>query len=387
MATKRDRQEALPPLPEQDVLDLTGLETGEELNPALEVIYAEMGQEGREKIKVYIYKFIEESGKDARVWEGTPGDYDLMSVARRFGSGDYRVKLYVPHSSGRIVIRGNQVFPILLDAMEDAKILAARTNTPVPAQVAPMQQQQLTPEAIAVAVAQAIKAAMPVQVDAFAQMDKMASIFSKMMPQQPVAPASGGFKETLDAARALMEISKGFVPPVDAEGRTDVKGAALVRGIDLLSKMFEKGIEQARTNPSPAIAKTPDAVASLPNVSQPETTPELTAEEQEELEMLRLQIKLVNRQAKNSADVAKLAEDYYEDLPDAVFDLIVLEPNWFAVLCANVPECAEHKEWYEKMRGAIIAKGLKDGDLIAASDGSLKYAEEDGTTVADGTAH
>jgi len=335
---------------------------------------------------VYIYKFIDESGKEARVWEGSPGDYDLMSVARRFGSGDYRVKLYVPHSSGRIVIGGNQVFPILLDAAEDSKIVAARSNAPVAVQIAPVQQQ-LTPEAIAIAVAQAIKAAMPVPIDSLAQMDRMASIFAKMNPQQVIAPASGGFKETLDAARALMDISKGFAPPVDSEGRTDVKGVALARGIDLLSKMFEKGIEQARTNPNPAPAKTPGAPASLENVPQTEAAPELTAEQQEELDMLRLQIKLVNRQAQNNADVAKLAEDYYEDLPDAVFDLIVLEPNWFAVLCANVSECANHKEWYEKMRAAIIAKGLKDGDLIAAADGSLKYAEEDDTTVANGTAH
>jgi hypothetical protein len=68
-------------------------------------------------------------------------------------------------------------------------------------------------------------------------------------------------------------------------------------------------------------------------------------------------------------------------LPDAVFDLIVLEPKWFDVLCHNVPDCAQYKEWYEKMRAAIIAKGLKDGDLKSNADGSLQFVEDDDTSI------
>jgi len=381
MAKQRTQPET-PPTPEP--LDLTGLETGEMLNPALEAIYAEMGVDERGKIKLYITKLVEDTGKEARVWEGPPSDYDLMAVARRFGSGDYRVKLYVPHESGRIVLGGNQLFTILLDPSEDAKIAALRNGTPVPALQA--QQSQLTPESLALAIAAAIKGAMPVPVDPFAQMEKLAGMLKTIMPPQPVAPTGGSFMETLNAAKSLMELTKGFAPPVDAEGRTDVKGAAMLRGVNLLADMFQKSLEQGKPNPNAAPAQPALAAPSLPGEQGNAAAqgPELTDEQQEELDMMRLQIKMVNREAKANGDPVQLAEKYYDDLPDAVFDLIVLEPKWFDVLCHNVPDCAQYKEWYEKMRAAIIAKGLKDGDLKSNADGSLSFVEEPDTSAAHG---
>jgi hypothetical protein len=373
---KRNAQPEIPVTPEP--LDLTGLETGEMLNPALEAIYAEMGVDERGKIKLYITKLVEDTGKEARVWEGPPSDYDLMAVARRFGSGDYRVKLYVPHETGRIVLGGNQLFTILLDPSEDAKIAALRKGMPdVQQNAAP---QVLTPESLALAIAGAIKAAMPAPVDPFQQMTVLAGIMKQLMPaQQTVAPAGTSFAETLTAAKSLIDISRGFTPPVDADGRTDVKGVALSRGIDLVARMFEKGLEQGKPNPGGNPEQPALAAPSAP--SEQRNTVTLTEEQKEELEMMRLQIRLVNREAKANADPVQLAEKYYDDLPDAVFDLIVLEPKWFEVLCQNVPDCAQYKDWYEKMRAAIIAKGLKDGDLKANADGSLQFVSDDDTSV------
>lgn len=386
MARKATQADSV--LPESTGIDLTGLETGEELNPALQAIYAEMGQDEFGKIKVYIYKIIPETGKEPRIWEGPPGDYDLMTTAKRFGSGDYRVKLYVPHSSGRIVVGGNQVFPILLDPAEDQKIVEMREGR-APAQLAAVAAQPaLTPESLAIAIAGALKAAMPAPVDAFAQLDKIAGIMSKIMPTQAtVQPAGNTFMETLGAAKALMELTRGFSPPVDGEGRTDVKGMALARGIDVLARMFEKSIEQGKPADAGNAPKAIAAVASGEGEQANAETAELMQEQKEELEMLRLQIRMVNRQAAANAEIDKLVEDYYGDLPDQVFDLLVLEPKWFEMLCANVPECAQYKDWYERMRTAIIAKGMKEGDLKANGDGSLSFVEEGSTTVADGTTH
>lgn len=378
MAKRAPQQEQVT---QTEAIDLSGLETGAELNPALQAIYAEMGQDEFGKIKVYIYKLEEESGKEPRVWEGPPGDYDLMAVARRFGSGDYRVKLYVPHDSGRIVIGGNQIFPILLDPAEDAKIVALRNGQLNPAQPAVQAvQPQITADTIALAITTALKSAMPAPVDPLEQMTKLAGVMQKLMPAPVVAPTGNSFMETLAAARSLMELTKGFAPPVDAEGRADVKGQAMLRGVDVLTRMFEKSLEQAKPNPNAVQAEKSVTVAPLENAQSQEIAPELSAEQLEELEMLRLQIKMVNREAKANSDVDKLVEDFYDELPDAIFDLIVLEPKWFEVLCTNVPECAKYKEWYEKMRTAIIAKGMKEGDLKSNADGSLSFVEEDDTT-------
>lgn len=383
---------ANPDIPaESQQLDLTGLETAEELNPALEALYAEMGQDAFGKIKVYIYKIMPETGKEPRVWEGAPGDYDLMTTAKRFGSADYRVKVHVPHSSGRIVIGGNTVFPILLDPSEDARIVATREGTPFIQQTA--APQGITPESLALAIAGAIKAAMPAPVDPLAQMDRLAGVMAKLMPAQSAAPVGGSFMETLSAAKSLIDLTRGFNPPIDAEGRTDVKGAAMLRGVNLLADMFQKSLEQGKPNPSAAPTKPAITAPSAPDEQgnaahdSAAAQPQLTEEQQKELDMMRLQIKLVNCEAKANSDPAQLAEKYYDDLPDAVFDLIVLEPQWFSVLCQNVPDCAQYKEWYEKMRAAIIAKGLKDGDLKANADGSLNFVEEPDTSGDHGVTH
>lgn len=376
MARKRETGAEVAITDSGQVLDLTGLETADELNPALQRLYAEMGNDVLGKIKVYIYKIIPETGKEPRIWEGVPDDYDLTAMAKRFGSGDYRVKVYAPHESGRIVVAANTVFPMLLDPAEDARIAVMRDGTALPQQL-PGAQPALTAEAIAAIVAQAVKVAMPAQVDTLAQMDRLASVMAKLMPQQAPVQTGGGFMETLKAATSLMELSRSMNPPVDGEGRTDVKGHALAKGIDVLTRMFEKGLEQAQQNPAHHPAKPNGGALPAPDAQQAHgAESELTQDQLEELEMLRVQIKMVNRQARANADTDKLAEDFYEDLPDQVFDLIVFESKWFEVLCANVPECAQHKEWYEKMRASIIAKGIKDGDLKAQPDGSLTFVEE-----------
>lgn len=373
--TKARTQQIQPENP--DPIDLTGLETGEMLNPALEAIFAEMGQDQLGKIKVYISKLVEDTGKEARVWEGPPADYDLMVTARRFGSGDYRVKVYVPHESGRIVIRGNNVFTILLDPSEDAKIVALRNGSPV--SVAQVQQSQITPESLAIAFASAIKAAMPAPVDPLQQMDRLAGVMQKLLPSQTTVPVGNSFMEILNAAKSLMEVTRGFNPPIDAEGKTDVKGLAIARGVDLLAKMFEKSVESAKPNPS--IAGNQQALAAPFAGNDDAAAQTLTPEQQEDLEMNRLQIKMINREAKAKTDPITLVDKFYEDLPEAVFDLIVFEKDWFGIICANVPECTDHKTWYEALRSAIIAKGIKEGDLEAESDGSLSFTEEPDTSA------
>lgn len=375
---------------ENQALDLTGLETAEELNPALERLYAEMGTDEFGKIKVYIYKIIAETGKEPRVWEGVPGDYDLMSVAKRFGSADYRVKVYVPHESGRIVVGANTVFPILLDPAEDAKLVAQREGTSAP-QVNG-QQHPFSPEMLAVAIAQGIKAAMPAPVDTLAQMDRLAGVMQKLMPQHNPAPQGQSFTETLAAAKSLLELTRGMGTPIDGEGNVDAKGLAIARGVDLVARMFEKSMEPKGANIAAGPAKPGNIALSAPDAQSPaqgEQSEEiaLTTEQAEELEMLRLQIKMVNRRAANGEDPVTLIDEYYDDLPDPIFDNIVFNPQWFEVLCVNVAECAQFKDWYEKLRTALIAKGLKEGDLQSLADGSLQYVEETVISAEHGTTH
>src|SRR6266481_1741400 len=74
---------------------------GESLNPALETLYAELGISGEGEAVVFVSQLdADKKGAEAQVWRGSPDDYDLEAIARTFGSGNYRVKVYVRGPTG-----------------------------------------------------------------------------------------------------------------------------------------------------------------------------------------------------------------------------------------------------------------------------------------------
>jgi len=352
--------EATPP-EGTEAFDLEGIYSGSELSPALASAMAELGIEDEGTIKIYVSQLLED-GREARIWEGPPTDYDLAGLAKRFGSGDYRVKLYAPMESGKMVKRGQRDFPMRLEAGEDAALEAKRRPNFQTAQPA---GGVLTAEAIAKAVADGIRAAIPAQPpapDMMALFSKMGEIFKSLIPPAPtIAPASslGGFQEAIKMVQGFIETSRALAPAMPLkDGEPDVGGLALARGVDLFAKMFEKSIDGKNG-------------AVVPGVNQPAQgsgADEMSAEDLEMLQMWKLQLKAANRSAAAGVKPEDFAETVYPMVPDTVIEGMATDENWFKLLCANVPECTPHEKWYFAVREKLMALALEDGILTQAPE-------------------
>lgn len=374
MVTKRKEQTEPAVNAEFDVADFM---TGDELNPALQQIFAELGGDSTVKITVYISKLIADSNKEARVWNGPPDEYDLMATARRFGSGDYRVKIYGPTDRGNPGIRLNQVIPIMLDATEDARLLALRKGEPIaPGVMAVSGNSDMA--TIVQAVIAAIKPQLPqvvAPVDPFAMFEKFAGAMAKMMPPQQIVPQAGasGMRDVLEAARMIAEISGGNGN--ERADRSNGKDYAVTRGVDLLSRIFEKHLESAQ----PALPA-PNASSKQPVAGQ------LTEEEQLQLDMIKTQLRMANMAARSNTDPKEFADSVFDMLPDTVIHDWAENPQWFELLCAHVPDCKPHQEWYAKVREAILAFAVEEGVLQQTADSVTKVdAPNAGNAAPTGT--
>lgn len=349
-------------------IDISELMTGDELNPALAQIYSELGGDGEKRVTVYVYLLNDTSGKEARVWQGPPDDYDLMALAKRFGSGDYRVKIYAPTERGNPGVRANQVIPILLDPADDARIVAMRRgDIPLVAGVPPVQSSS----DMARMIAEAVRAAMPVQVaapDPLAMMDRLASVMQKIIPQTAPAAHADGFKETLSNIGGLMslvkQLSGGDDSPRDRGGRVDKEGFLLTKGAAIVERLFEKHLSE---NPKPP--------STDQSVSEPDQQPQLTPEQIAEIEEMRLALMYVLRKAKAGNAPEEVADLIYDDVPDELFVELYNNPQWFETLCANEPGFIPFKDWCIKLRAKLLEFAAEDKLLTA--DGKLAQAAED----------
>jgi hypothetical protein len=347
-------------------LNLSELLDAESLNPALEQIYAELGGEAHTRVTVYVYKAIAETGKEPQVWKGPPDDYDLMAIAKRFGSGDYRVKIYAPTERGNPAMKTNQVVPILLDPAEDARIEATRRGDAPLSTGAPAMTEARMAEMIAAAIAKNQPAAPTV--DPMAMMQSVVGMVKQMLPAQAAPQSGGGFQEVLSAATSLLSLTRqlgGGNDDIPRKGeKVDLGGAFGLKGLALLEKMVEGHLSKGT------------APVQQPANSAVNAETELTAEQLEELETLRFALKQAVKSAKAGEPAEQFAEMAYDHVSTEIIAGLYSDPKWFETIVANVPDAASYRPWFEKLRSELIRFAQEDKLLTA--DGQINDTLENG---------
>ena len=109
-------------------------------------------------------------------------------------------------------------------------------------------------------------------------------------------------------------------------------------------------------------------------VQDGETT--LTVEQQAELNKLRDALRFACTKADQKVDPAIFAQFIYDDLPDAMLAELGGNPQWFAVICANVPECGKHEAWFQTLRTELVKFAVEDG--VLTPDGQLRIDDSHG---------
>lgn len=350
---------------------------GEGLNPALESIYGEMGigPDGQDAT-VYISKALAD-GREARVWQGDPSDYDLMEVAKKHGSGDYRVKVYIRIKSGqRVPAPGaNRVFPIQLTPDEDARVKAAREN---PASLLPQaagNAQVMTAEAIARIVADTVKATLPQQQpDPFAGIRVMAEVM-KAMPNAATVPQAAPNPLAGINMGDIIKTVFGMAGEV-ARMKSGAGGDAPRRGantsdiwINLINKFGEPLLNALYANRMPGGVPVIPAQPQ-PKADQPAIQPEGNAPMQNNAPMddesrrqLQMGIAFLVAQADSGRDPATYANVVEDAMPGDTLDRILSMDDPVAFIAQFDPRVNEpqRRAWFSSLIDELLEPDEPEG--------------------------
>jgi hypothetical protein len=326
----------------------------ETISPGLSQLYAEMGVSGDGSLVFVSLLNSDGQGKEAQIWRGPPDDYDLESLVRKFGSNDYRVKLYVTNETGQRVMKGQRIYTWKLSPEDEQKRTAPVT----------IAQPQINASDIARAVAEAVRAALPATapIDPMAQMRQMAEIMHLMNPHGSAPVHQQDQLGSLRTAIELMQMIKGDSEPIER--------GVNATGTDLLMKVVDKfgpllgsaltqpgGVQSMMglpTQPMPAIGMTP--AQSAPG-AQPAPPATMTPED-EEMNMQQMKLKMGLNFLVGQCEAGGAPETYAEVVLDSVPEEAV------AQFVADVPKALEylgsldkrvtaHTEWFTRLFDTI----------------------------------
>lgn len=353
--------------------------SAESLNPALEQLFAEMGMTADTDATVHVSKLdADGTGTEAAVWRGDPDDYDLESIARKFGSGQYRVKVYVRIPTGQKVRKANKVFAWLLSPEDEAKRVAV-LNPPAAATAdnsAVLQALGSMNQNLAALIE---KVAHPPAVNPLATLEGIKAIADIIKPAAPVASAASGgdFTTVMNNMRTFMELSRAINPqvPVGEDGKTDVAGALLTKGLDIFGRAIEARAG-AQSSPAAAAPGLPAPAATAATETPPDDG--LTEEQRDMLLLFKAQLRIANRSAAGGEPPAEFADDAYDMIGAENIKMLQTDAAWFAKICELVPDCQQHAAWYQAVRAELIRIGIEEGDLTGIPEsGSVS---QDGNT-------
>lgn len=336
----------------------------ESLNPTLETLYAEMGITGDPDTTVHVAKLdADGKGNEANVWKGDPEQYDLESLAKKFGSGSYRVMIYIKNTDGRKVRKANKIIAWLLSPEDEAKRIQIMNNQSNPAPVTQQQPQQDIVGAMREMMAgfqstllqtvTAIQSQQPKEKDPLQTLEGIEKLAKIMIP--PQQPQQDSFATTMKMMDTFMTFQERLKPeklPINDDGEVSIPAL-------LLSAVREFKSMNANKNDQPKQLPVSNEIKN----DQNGLTPEQQAEIDEMNIVLKFQLKQANNAASNNVDPAEYAESIYTLIPDDVLQMIATDEKWFDEIVKLYPDCKVHEAWYKKVGEKIIGMMREDGLL------------------------
>lgn len=327
-----------------EVVEMDEIYSAEPLNEYLESVYSELGIEGEIDATVHVTQF-QDNGMEAHIWRGDPADYDLESLAKKFGSGQYRVKVYVRDpNTGKKPQRANRVIAWKLTPDEDARIKQGLNA--VPPLSAPTPAPLLTADAIALAVKNALPA--PVVAPQINPMELMKSIgevmrsFAPQPQQNSVSPM-----EVMRLFANVMRESRD-AEPIE-RGVNAGPGDIFLRLIDKFAPLFEKTLA-GQASATPQL----NAPAQTGQPPQPQLT------EQDEMNLrLKMGLAFLVAQAEAGNDATTYADVVLDNVPDEALEALAKNENWFDELSAVEPKIRQHRQWFVTLMNEV-REALKD---------------------------
>lgn len=332
--------------------------SAETLNPALAAIYQEMGygegEDGNPTVHVSMLD-ADVKGNEANIWKGDPDEYDLEALAKKFGSGQYRVRIYMTRPDGQRIHKANKVFVWKLSREDEAKLKAPATTTTVPLEVT-----------VTTAVAEAMKTFLPhMHAPAAAPAQSPMEVMQMAIQMAKVmSPAPQPQVNPMDMMRSMAEMMAIMRPEQNDEpiarggnaGTNDLILAIINKFGPLFSNALMQNMPpQAQTmSVVPAEQISYQAPAEANNAPAGVTEPATPTEQETDVNFLAMQklkmgVGFLIGQCKAGGLPETYAEVVLDSVPPETIDQLLKEGDPYAWLLSIVPDVKEHEAWFKAL--------------------------------------
>lgn len=388
MATKiltKAQREALAEAEAQAAQQFADIVDRDTLGPVLESLKAQLGIEGDIDATIHVYKMdVDGQNNDFKIWQSDdPDTYNLETLAHKFGSGRYRIRVYAKNADGGKPLVMNKVQAWLLSPEDEAKVQAAKYAAANPQSAPPAHNGEMR-ELIAGMMAgfQNLGALIANQgkVNPLAQMKEMAEVMKMIMP----APVVAAPDATTQLASMLGMMKN--IKDIAGDGGGDNMSASdrlLMKAADSFMPALASGLQkQTQTPPAENAAPTqpalpaPDNALGAASAELDEEAESMRIKQQAKMALFTLMLSAANKAAARNTSPAAYADKIYDDFDESDVQTIALAPNWFAMMCEAQPGCKAHEAWYNEVRAAIINIAVEDGLLLRDAAGNLTVAPD-----------
>lgn len=342
------------------------IDTGDELQSALNELYAHADAAPTEAL-AHVY-YIDADGEEAKIWKGEISEYDLDSLARQHGSGKYRLRVYVKTEAGNFGQKLDKVFPYRLPAEVDARLRAIRKGEIQP-QAAQGGAPALTAEQIGLAVAAAIKAALPVQapINQLGMLQEVAQIVRTLH----VAPTVNNTQPAVNPMEMLrlgVELARGNsggdddAPP--RSGKTTAYDL-LARMVDRFAPAFIQAAQQSQGGNGAAPAQIADSTTV-------QAAGDKMSAENEAIVRLRAGLDFLIMQAQADNDPETYAGMVMDNIPEADLIRFINGADPIAYLANVHPGVRQHEKWFKDLLQIVKEEMTAPPDQGGEVDGPAK---------------
>lgn len=359
--------------------------TADEISPALESFYVQHGIDpahGEASVNVSL---LDENGKDVNVWRGPFDDYDLHQIAKNFGSGQYRIRLFVRDGENLgAPLRGNVVIGYKLSPQDERalRIMRAKIDEPVlsTVQSGDNDMRAMMREMMAgfqQSIAQILTGLKQPERDPLTTLEGVKQIAEIMRPATPVTPQRT-VVDALQEMKMLADLSKTLnpVPIVGEDGKVSESGL-LAKAIDMFGAVATAG----KTVP---VAQ-PEALAPVQSIEPLDNQPDYEEDAEMFKIVIRAQLKsgvLLAKNGANAEEIEEYADTVYNLMPDASIAGLVNDAEWFRKLCEIESSCANYPAFFNNVRDLIVQWAIHDGLTPPTNAGSLPAHESPSAPVA-----
>jgi hypothetical protein len=354
-----------------DILDILDKQTGAGLmtieappttpdEMALDNMIEQYGTESRAVVKFYR---VARGETDALLEQLPPAEFEFLHMAKKYGRGSYRVKVYAPdpNRDGRLVLRVNQ-----------QERYEGEVSSPV---VMPAQSQQSSGnDALAMAIANmgkmmndSILQLGALMVNNQAKAPDMADMLQNMVmmrqamgiDNQPQSGGVGGMSEMIGLLKQGIDLGRDM----GGNSPEDNVGAMLRLGekvLPSLAGLAEKAMQNRPSTSAPIVRRalpTPALPADHPESEQLLT--QVITHPQGESELFGLNkyspfkgqiaqlVDVVERN--NQTDPYAYAVMILDNMPDVAVNIILADINLVNNLAEVDPRVYQHREWFNQL--------------------------------------